>query len=56
MITTKENPIVDTKNIMKKESKHTLTKSHQMINSKIRNKESPKQKTMNKMAIIGPYL
>lgn len=27
MITTKENPIVDTKKIMKKESKHTPTES-----------------------------
>lgn len=47
MITTKENPIVDTQNIMKKEYKHTPTKGHQMIKSKIRNKEQCIYKTEN---------
>ena len=60
MVTTNQKPIVDTQKIKRKESKHTTTGNHQITmeetKREINEQRTTKQKTMNKMVIISPYL
>ena len=61
MVTTKQKPIIDSQKIMRKESKHNSTETHQITReeSKRRRKKERRtansQKTMIKMA-ISTYL
>lgn len=56
MVTTKQNRMIDTQMIKRKESEHTTTK---IINSKERKKGTKASqndhKAMNKMSIVGLY-
>lgn len=62
MITTKQNPLVDTQTIKSKESKHTTKENHLItisltVREKERNNRSTKQpKTINKIVLMNPYL
>ena len=53
MVNTKQKPIVDTQNIMRKETKHTVTESHQTtkVETKRRRKEQRNYKaTKNQLS------
>ena len=60
--TTKQKPTVDTQNIKKKESKHTITENHQITKEEIKRrrqkqkKSQKNQRTIKKMAIVSTYL
>lgn len=48
MLTTKQKPIVDTQNIMRKESKHSTKQSHQWTEEEQEKRGTRKQQIGNK--------
>ena len=55
MITTKQKPTVDTEKIKRSDSKHNITKNHEITKEKInkeRNKGIAKQQELNKIARV----